>query len=288
MEVHKHPHHVTHKKKWTEYLLEFFMLFLAVFLGFLVENFREHKVELERTEKHMHTMVENLKYDTIRYGVNLRNNLITCSGLDSFRYYISEAIEGRIDANRLYYYYWKVGRNYSYPVTNDAAMSQLKSSGMLRMVKNDSLVNQMGDYYGRILNTLDNARSLVNQMGDYYGRILNTLDNARATIIKRRDQLYESYRLFFSLRGFDLLLQRDTMYQTGNNSYVTFYYDNILKRDPPLKLLNTLKVNFELLYNDVALYELAIRGFDAYMRYCHQTAEGLLKHIKEEYNFKNE
>ena len=31
MEVHKHPHHATHKKKWTEYLLEFFMLFLAVF-----------------------------------------------------------------------------------------------------------------------------------------------------------------------------------------------------------------------------------------------------------------
>ncbi len=23
MEVHKHPHPVTHKKKWTEYLLEF-------------------------------------------------------------------------------------------------------------------------------------------------------------------------------------------------------------------------------------------------------------------------
>ena len=29
MEVQKHPHHVTHKKKWTEYLLEFFMLFGA-------------------------------------------------------------------------------------------------------------------------------------------------------------------------------------------------------------------------------------------------------------------
>ena len=37
MEVHKHPHHVTHKKKWSEYLLEFLMLFLAVFLGFLAE-----------------------------------------------------------------------------------------------------------------------------------------------------------------------------------------------------------------------------------------------------------
>ena len=38
MEIHKHPHHVTQKKKWEEYLLEFLMLFLAVFLGFLAEN----------------------------------------------------------------------------------------------------------------------------------------------------------------------------------------------------------------------------------------------------------
>src|SRR6478736_3470442 len=41
MEVHKHPHHVTHKKKWGEYFLEFLMLFLAVFLGFITENIRE-------------------------------------------------------------------------------------------------------------------------------------------------------------------------------------------------------------------------------------------------------
>ncbi len=29
MEVH-HPHHPTHKKKWSEYLIEFLMLFAAV------------------------------------------------------------------------------------------------------------------------------------------------------------------------------------------------------------------------------------------------------------------
>ena len=44
METH-HPHHVTHKKKWAEYLLEFFMLFLAVFLGFVAENVRENITE---------------------------------------------------------------------------------------------------------------------------------------------------------------------------------------------------------------------------------------------------
>ena len=40
MEVH-HPHHVTHKKKWSEYLLESFMLFLAVFLGFIAPKISE-------------------------------------------------------------------------------------------------------------------------------------------------------------------------------------------------------------------------------------------------------
>ena len=44
MEVH-HPHHPTHKKKWSEYFLEFFMLFFAVTLGFFAENQREHLVE---------------------------------------------------------------------------------------------------------------------------------------------------------------------------------------------------------------------------------------------------
>src|ERR1700737_4759093 len=53
MEIHKHLHHVTHKKKWDEYILEFLMLFLAVFLGFLTENFREHEIEKERAKQYI-------------------------------------------------------------------------------------------------------------------------------------------------------------------------------------------------------------------------------------------
>jgi hypothetical protein len=52
MEVHKHPDHVTHKKNWKEYLLEFFMLFFAVFLGFVAQNIREHIVEKDRAKQY--------------------------------------------------------------------------------------------------------------------------------------------------------------------------------------------------------------------------------------------
>src|ERR1700755_1585555 len=64
MEVHKHPHHVTHKKKWGEYLLEFIMLFLAVFLGFLAENIREHVVENDRAKEFSRSLIEDMQHDT--------------------------------------------------------------------------------------------------------------------------------------------------------------------------------------------------------------------------------
>ena len=65
MELHKHPHHVSHKKKWGEYLLEFFMLFLAVFLGFVAENIREHVVENDRAKEFSKSLLQDLQNDTI-------------------------------------------------------------------------------------------------------------------------------------------------------------------------------------------------------------------------------
>ena len=47
MEVHKHPHHVIHKKKWGEYLLEFLMLFLSVFLGFVTESIKKFFIKFK-------------------------------------------------------------------------------------------------------------------------------------------------------------------------------------------------------------------------------------------------
>src|SRR5579862_5831114 len=65
MEVHNHPHHLTHKKKWGEYFLEFFMLFLAVFLGFVAENIRENAVEHERAKEYANLLIEDLSTDTV-------------------------------------------------------------------------------------------------------------------------------------------------------------------------------------------------------------------------------
>src|SRR5438046_10732909 len=64
MEVHKHPHHVTHKKKLGEYLLEFLMIFLAVTLGFIAENVREHFTEHRNAKILAQSLFEDVKKDT--------------------------------------------------------------------------------------------------------------------------------------------------------------------------------------------------------------------------------
>src|SRR5215813_3701350 len=55
MEVHSHTH--TERKKWTHYIWEFLMLFLAVFAGFLAENKREHIIEKKRAHQFLQSML---------------------------------------------------------------------------------------------------------------------------------------------------------------------------------------------------------------------------------------
>src|SRR5215510_11150206 len=78
MEVHAHPH--TERKRLRHYLFEFFMLFLAVFAGFLAENQREHIVEHQREKQYMVSLIEDLETDT----VELRKGLIAADSTNHY------------------------------------------------------------------------------------------------------------------------------------------------------------------------------------------------------------
>src|SRR5436190_255722 len=87
MEVHKHPNHVTHKKKWGEYLLEFFMLFFAVFLGFVAENLREASVEHEREKQYAQQLYTEFYADSMAFAKKVNARLdkeLDCDYIYSF------------------------------------------------------------------------------------------------------------------------------------------------------------------------------------------------------------
>jgi len=83
MEVH-HPHHTTHKKKWSEYIIEFVMLFAAVTLGFFAENIREHIADNNKKKELMNIVSLDLQRDLNQLEFHKKDisvKLATCDSL---------------------------------------------------------------------------------------------------------------------------------------------------------------------------------------------------------------
>src|SRR6478735_8977574 len=146
MEVHKHPHHVTHKKKWTEYLLEFFMLFLAVFLGFVAENIRETNVEHSREKEYAAELYKELYADSIAFAKKINARLGKERDCDYMYSYVKDSSLTDLP-KKFYSAYTKVFyliNSFTFE-PKDGVLSQLKSSGSLRYFKDPELQKLFGD-----------------------------------------------------------------------------------------------------------------------------------------------
>jgi hypothetical protein len=143
MEVHAHTH--TPRKKWTHYFWEFFMLFLAVTLGFLVENQREHYVEHHREKKFAALLYEDLKKDTAYLNQIIKIKEWHAAKLDSLFYFMALP---ELQKNATDIYYYSAFINLTLPFNpKDATIQQLRNSGSLRYFSNPRLYNAITTYY---------------------------------------------------------------------------------------------------------------------------------------------
>jgi hypothetical protein len=143
MEIHHHAH--TEGKKWTHYLWEFLMLFLAVFCGFLAENQREHLVENRREKQYIRSLVQDLERDVANYNstIELRHEREKQAvQLVDLLY----SPDRNKHLNEIYFYARQMPRLdvLFYPTT--ATMNQLKNSGALRLIKKTSITDSIVAY----------------------------------------------------------------------------------------------------------------------------------------------
>ena len=90
MEAH-HPHHVTRKKKWQEFLVEFFMLFLAMFPGFVAESICELNVEPTHEKEYAEELYKKLYTDSIAFVQKINARLSKERGCDYMYAYIKDS-----------------------------------------------------------------------------------------------------------------------------------------------------------------------------------------------------
>jgi len=144
MEVHAHTH--TARKKWTHYLWEFLMLFLAVFCGFLAEYEREHIVEHQREKQYIESMIADIRTDSTVMGFIIKFNKQQESGFDSLLQNIYHQPYTDSSLRTLYYLkerYTLVGGRMRF---SRGTISQLKNSGGLRLIRNRAVADSIIRY----------------------------------------------------------------------------------------------------------------------------------------------
>ena len=144
METHaSHLHHAP-GKKIRHYFFEFLMLFLAVFCGFIAENWREQLRDHQREKEFIHSIVEDIKSDTLESNKILIQLRRLSSGIDSVLVALSspEIINNSNNSYRL----WTKNLGLEVFVSNDRTIQQLKNSGELRLIRNKAVSDRIMKY----------------------------------------------------------------------------------------------------------------------------------------------
>ncbi|HVM89919.1 MAG TPA: hypothetical protein VMT76_17155 [Puia sp.] len=145
MEVHHHPDLHHSKKKWKEYFLEFLMIFLAVTMGFIAENFREYLTTKEKEYEYIHSLIHNLEQDKTDIINTIGDNQKKLNDLDSLLSLSSYSKLNPVNKRSLYQYSRMVSF-YSSFSSNDATMTQLKNTGGLQYIRKDHIADSISRY----------------------------------------------------------------------------------------------------------------------------------------------
>ena len=175
MEVH-HSQGITHQKKWTEYLLEFLMLFFAVFLGFIAENVRENSIERHREKEYVVSMIADMNRDITQLDSLNTKRQLKQQMIDSI-ILILDMPDPNLYGNQLYYFARWMPRPLRI-ITSDGTMQQLKNAGNLRLIRSRKAVDAIMEYdqlvrFG-IISVEDREESLIQQTYPSLKKVFDT------------------------------------------------------------------------------------------------------------------
>lgn len=144
METHAHHLHKAPSHGWKHYLFEFLMLFLAITLGFFVENQRERLVEHRQEIRYMRNLLQDLTRDTAamrmqsffqKRAVIFADSLVDLINLPEKNDYLKDI-----------YYYARILTVFNPFFYSNATINQLKNSGSLRLIRKEFVADSIVQY----------------------------------------------------------------------------------------------------------------------------------------------
>jgi hypothetical protein len=184
MEVHHHAH--SSRKKWTHYIWEFVMLFLAVFCGFLAENEREHFIEHKREKQFMRSLIQDLQLDTAWINDIIASTNTRMKNYDAAIHYLSTMEDAQIPPDIYQKLDGSLTQLMFFP--NNGTVKQL-NAGSMRLVRKRLVVDSI-EWYERTIRRLEVRRELANQQIEGFREILQLSLNGKDLMPAFYDSLF--------------------------------------------------------------------------------------------------
>ncbi|MCS5491332.1 hypothetical protein [Algoriphagus limi] len=163
------------KNPWWGNLKDFFLLFLAVFCGFLAENYRESLSNKTIEKEYMLSLVEDLKSDTASLNTYITFKKNKSHLMDSLANMIVSE-EKHLLGNQIYFLARQVFNDSPF-VYSDGTIQQLKNAGNLRLIKKRLVVEELLKYEKKVIVLHDwdendtRTKSTFREMG---GKVFNS------------------------------------------------------------------------------------------------------------------
>ncbi|MCS4435237.1 hypothetical protein [Aquiflexum gelatinilyticum] len=136
------------KKNWRSYAKEFFMLFLAVFCGFLAENYRESLSANKIEKEYILSLIEDLKTDTTNLSLYIsfrKEKSVLMDSLADMMLSDNRSLMG----NQIYFLARQVFNEQAF-IYSDGTIQQLKNAGNLRLLQKRNIVNELLTYEKKV------------------------------------------------------------------------------------------------------------------------------------------
>jgi len=156
-------------RHFKEYFTEFLMMFLAVTMGFIAENVREHFSDSSKEQGYIVGMIKNLEVDTTNLKLTIQANKKQIIGIDTLRSISRNKLSEIKVQDSLYAYTIKYLFSISEFKNDDITISQLRNGGGYRLIRNEGVLDSIEVYE-------TNIKYLELQSGYFLSSIGKTLD----------------------------------------------------------------------------------------------------------------
>jgi 2-polyprenyl-6-methoxyphenol hydroxylase-like FAD-dependent oxidoreductase len=253
MEVHHHPDLEHKKKNFREYFLEFLMIFLAVTMGFIAENVREGVGDRSKEKEYIESMIQDLKTDTAQANSKMASLYAQMYGMDTLEMLLTPDINNNDSAIFNCYRLREYLHNQHAMIFSDRTITQLVSSGNMRLIDNQKASDRITDYYSNI----------------------KDVDAQKAYYIEYFHKCLDIFPELYSFESYHSIFNAD-----GTDKYPKLVFGKLRILNTNVEDLKKFKSTIEITKEIIASYRIDLHKLS-------KQAGSLILFLKEKYDLEN-